>query len=346
MGAATSSTLQASKENVGHQSSTSNGARVTGISIVESQSLKQRQAISISTVLSASPNRPVYPKEDDVFSAHSQAQAIQPEQDEANYPDSMGAEEMESPTPPHQRKLEKSSRKGEIAKTPRNTEVRLFCVNVLKQTRNLMLRPQPSVQKRKLGNTSTPGNNATDSMAIRSLGTTTTAALPSLAQDSLKRKAVPNEEVRGRKRRMTIDQELGVDRDKPTVVRSLLGKDQVESDDEELGVESINANVILAEIGMVGSMLEDSLPMNHSYSVLQAEKAKVKRQRLEADRAVQTEGSLDLPTANDEQTVVGLDAETTTIQPTGLQPMMKEENDSLKRLREVRIVNISKTLRC
>ena len=344
MGAATTSTPQASKKNVGHQSLTSNDARVTGISIVESQGLKQRQAISVSTVLSASPNRPVYPKEDDVFSAHSQAQTIQPTQDEANYPDSMGDEEMESPTPAYQRTLEKSPRNGEIAQTPHNTEVRLFCVKVLKQTRNLMLRPQPSVQKRKFGNASTPGNNATDSMAMRSLGTT--AALPPLAQGSLKRKAVPNEEVRGRKRRMTIDQELGVDRDKPTVVRSSLGKDEVESDDEELGVESINANVILAEIGMVESMLEDSLPMNHSYSVLQAEKAKVKRQRLEADRAVQTEGSLDLPTANDEQTVVGLDAETTTIQPTGLQPMMKEENESLKRLREVRIVNISKTLRC
>jgi hypothetical protein len=76
--------------------------------------------------------------------------------------------------------------------------------------------------------------------------------------------------------------------------------------------------------------------------MLQAEKAKVKRERLEAKRVAQEGGRLDLPTASDEQTVVAPDAEETLNRATGLQPMTKDENESLKKLREVRIIILSK----
>lgn len=68
------------------------------------------------------------------------------------------------------------------------------------------------------------------------------------------------------------------------------------------------------------------------------DKAKVKRQRVEANRVAEEEERSDLSTAKGEQTVVAFDAKTTTSQAAGLQPLMKEENESLKKLREVRVV--------
>jgi hypothetical protein len=71
-----------------------------------------------------------------------------------------------------------------------------------------------------------------------------------IAQSSLKRKAIGTEESKGRKKRMADNSGLGIGREKYAVTHTQLGSNEVESDDDELGVESINANAILAEMGM------------------------------------------------------------------------------------------------
>ena len=66
----------------------------------------------------------------------------------------------------------------------------------------------------------------------------------------MKRKATANEETTGRKRRMTDNSGLRTKAKKHEVTNSPLRKNEVDSDDEDLGVESIDANAILAELGM------------------------------------------------------------------------------------------------